>query len=156
MKINKENEIISIQHESVGSIKHYVSLQGGRCTFYADTYMHELCRPSLNVAATYDEVEKMRDVFNEILTLMKKGMPEEKKAKKIKHPCGKKGYLITLPNDKKISVLDFSDVLKSAPKILKESGVYMGWEAWDGTDTFRGDSFEEVENLLKKKYTLNY
>jgi hypothetical protein len=156
MKINKENEIISLQHEDVGSIKHFVSLRSGRCTFYTNEYMRETCKPSLNVAATLDEVEKLRDVFDEIILLMKDGIPPEKKATKVKHPSGKKGFVITLADGKSISVLDFADVMKSAPKELIECGCYLGWEAWDGEETFRADSFDKVEKLLSKKYLLNY
>jgi hypothetical protein len=155
MRIKLENEIISIQHESVGSIKHYVSINSGRCTFYTNEYARETCRPSVNVAATYEEMEHFRDAINSILILMKKGMPEEKRAKKEKHPSGKRGFLITTATGKTISVLDFSDVMKTAPKIIKDC-VYMSWEAWDGEETFRADTFEKVEGLLKKKYLLNY
>lgn len=72
IKVKVENQILSIQHSDVGSIKHYISLLNGRCTFYTSEYMRDTCKPSLNVAATYDEVEKLRDVFNEILSLMPK------------------------------------------------------------------------------------
>ncbi len=155
MKVKLENEVISIQHESVGSIKHFVSIKSGRCTFYTNEYMRETCRPSVNVAATLEEIEHVRDAFNTIITLMKKGMPDQPKTIKEKHPSGKRGFLITLPDGKSISVLDFSDVMKTAPKQVKDC-VYMGWEAWDGEETFRAKTAEEVEKLLSKKYTLNY
>jgi hypothetical protein len=155
IQIKKENEIISLKSNEVGSIKHFVSINDGRCTFYTNEYMRETCKPSLNPSATYNEVEKLRDVFNEILRLMRDGIPPKKKATKEKHPSGKNGFIITLPDGTSISVLDFADVMKSAPKELREC-VYTGWEAWDGEKTYRGKTFEEVEQMLKKVYTINY
>lgn len=155
IEIKKENEVISLKASEVGSIKHFVSLKGGRCTFYTNEYLKETCRPSLTSAATYEEVEKLRDVFNEILQLMRDSVPPEKKAIKEKHPSGKNGYLITLPDGLEISVLDFADVMKTAPKELRDA-VFTGWEAWDGKTTYRGHTFEEVETQLKKVYVVNY
>lgn len=71
MRITEENKIISLQDEAVGSIKHFVSLKGNRCTFYTNEYGRETCRPSLNTAATFDEVKKLRNVLTTILKLMK-------------------------------------------------------------------------------------
>lgn len=155
IKIKKENEIISLQDETIGSIKHYVSLANNRCTFYSNEYMRETCRPSLNVAATYEEVENLRNVFTNILNLMQKDALKIKKAKIEKHPSGKRGFLITTMEGKKISLLDFSDVMKTAPKILKDT-CYQGWEAWDEEETFRAETSEKVIELLKEKYVLNF
>lgn len=104
---------------------------------------------------TIEEMEHFVEAMNVVLNLMKKDMPKIIKTKKEIHPSGKRGFLITLPDGKKISILDFSDVMKNAPKFVKEY-CYMGWESWDGEETFRADNAEGVEMLLKKKYIINY
>lgn len=151
MNIKKVNEILELSVDRVGSIKHFVSLKEGRVTFYRDAYMRETCHPHVNVAATLDEIESLAEVINGLVKIMKDGMPPKKEMIKVKHPSGKKGWLLTFPNGKVVSILDFKDVMKTAPDTVKKC-VYLGWEAWDGEQSFRAGTYEEVEKMVKDKY----
>lgn len=151
MNIKKVNEILELSVDRVGSIKHYVSLKEGRVTFYKDAYMRETCHITVTTAATLDEIKSLAEVINGLVNIMESSIPPKKEMKKEKHPSGKKGFLLTFPNGKQVSVLDFKDVMKSAPKEIKQA-VYLGWEAWDGEQSYRGYSYEEVEKMVKDKY----
>lgn len=151
MEIKKVNEILELSSGRYGCIKHFVSLKEGRATFYKDAYMRETSHLTVNVAATLDEIESLAIVVNGLLKLMKEGLPQVKGWEKKKHPSGKRGYILTAPNGTEISILDFKDVMKTAPKQVKQV-CYMGWEAWDGKETTRGKTYAEVEALVKKNY----
>lgn len=63
------------------------------------------------------------------------------------HHSGFEGWEIVTEDGKKWSVLNFADSMKNHPY---PQGVYLGWEAYNGTDEIiRADSYEEIENRLK-------